>query len=307
MSVGNNINRDTAQGQGDGAGQDPTGTAPLRGQDDVPMPEVPSSPNRDTDDENLTDGDDDDSNGGDDGDETMDATGGVDSFIGGGGNTAAPFGMAAGTSLMGGMNVVGVAGVAGTIGGGSVVLNGLLNEEPPTPHYARAPGTRRRYNPDKYLPSGRLRPTDEAAAGGRRDLGSNLVTDVQALRTRRARRRAMTLPHDVEEAELLAAAGGAGTGGGGGGGDGPSTAPNADAAPTAAAAINEEDEAAASQQQPRRPRRRHSSSPTRFSVERHSGAILEDLMAVMGLNDENSSLGGNDSSARPFNPWGESQ
>ena len=308
MSVGNNINRDTAQGQGDGAGQDPTGTGPLRGQDDVPMPEVPSSPNRDTDDENLTDGDDDDSNGGDDGDETMDATGGVDSFIGGGGNTAAPFGMAAGTSLMGGMNVVGVAGVAGTIGGGSVVLNGLLNEEPPTPHYARAPGTRRRYNPDKYLPSGRLRPTDEAAAGGRRDLGSNLVTDVQALRTRRARRRAMTLPHDVEEAELLAAAGGAGTGGGGGGGDdSPSTAPNADAAPTAAAAINEEGEAAASQQQPRRPRRRHSSSPTRFSVERHSGAILEDLMAVMGLNDENSSLGGNDSSARPFNPWGESQ
>lgn len=317
MSVGNNINRDTAQGQGDGAGQDPTGTGPLRGaRDDVPaMPEVPSSPNRDTDDE--TDGDD-DSNGGGDGDEIMDATGGVDSFIGGGGggggNAAAPFGMAAGTSLMGGMNVVGVAGVAGTIGGGSVVLNGLLNEEPPTPHYARAPGTRRRYNPDKYLPSGRLRPTDEAVAGGRRDLGSNLVTDVQALRTRRARRRAMTLPHDVEEAELLAAAGGAGTGGGGGSGgvgggddDGPSTAPNADAAPTAAVAINEEGEAAASQQQPRRPRRRHSSSPTRFSVERHSGAILEDLMAAMGLNDENSSLGGNDSSAGPFNPWGESQ
>ena len=183
MSVGNNINRDTAQGQGDGAGQDPTGTG-RRGR--VPMAEVPSSPNRDTDDEILTDGDDDDSNGGGDGDETMDATGGVDSFIGGGGgggggNTAAPFGMAAGTSLMGGMNVVGVAGVAGTIGGGSVVFNGLLNEEPPTPHYARAPGTRRRYNPDKYLPSGRLRPTDEAAAGGRRDLGSSLVTDVQAL------------------------------------------------------------------------------------------------------------------------------
>lgn len=305
MSVGNNINRDTAQGQGGGAGQDPTGTGPLRGQDDVPMPEVPSSPNRDTDDEVLTD-DDDGDNGGDDGDETMDATGGVDSFVGGGGgNAAAPFGMAVGTSLMGGMNVVGVAGIAGAIGGGSVVLNGLLNEEPPTPQYARAPGTRRRYNPDKYLPSGRLRPTDEAAAGGRRELGSDLVTDVQALRTRRARRRAMTLPHDVEEAELLAAAGGAGTGAGS------SSAPNADAAaPAAAAAINEEGEAATSQhqqQQPRRSRRRHSSSPTRFSVERHSGAILEDLMAVLGLNEENSSLGGNGGSAGPSNPWGESQ
>lgn len=118
----------------------------------------------------------------------------------------------------------------------------------------------------------------------------------------------MTLPHDVEEAELLAAAGGAGTGGGGGDDDGgSSTAPDADAAPTAAAAINEEGEAASSQQQqqqPRRPRRRHSSSPTRFSVERHSGAILEDLMAVMGLDGENSSLGGNGGSTGPFNPWG---
>ena len=319
MSAGDNINDDrddvraggggTAQGQG--TGHDPTG--PLGGQDDAPMPDAPSSPDEGTspDDEVLTDGDD-----GYGGDETMDAAGGDDdSFSGGGhGDAAAPFGTAAGASLVGGVDVVGVVGIAGTTGGGSVVLNGLLNEEPPTPPLVRAPGTRRRYNPDKYLPSGRLRPSAETGAG-RGNLGTNLVTDVQALRSRRSRWRSMTFPGDgmsVEEAELLAAAASGDTNAHtseGGGGDGAS-APNP--APAGGTGGNEAGEAAASrqeqqeQQQPRRSRRRHSSSPTRFSVERHSGVILEDLIAAMGLDEGGSSSAGSDG-AGPSDPWGESQ
>mmetsp|Transcript_25510 Transcript_25510/g.73774 ORF Transcript_25510/g.73774 Transcript_25510/m.73774 type:complete len:313 (+) Transcript_25510:106-1044(+) len=312
MSAGNDTNDGGDDRlRGGGAGRDPAG--PPGQEDDVPMPE----PNQDsTDDEILTDGDDEGDAGddGDDGDETamVDATGGADSF-GGNGWGAGGTASTAAVSL-GGMGVVGVAGIAA---GGAVVLNGILNEEAPPPHFARAPGTRRRYNPDKYLPNGRLRPTAEAATE-RRDLGTSLITDVQALGSR-SRRRATTYPYDgmsTEEAERLASGAGVNTNADTNADTNTDTntetntnadvgGSSADALGAAAvAAVNEGDEAAAPGQQPprRRSRRHHSSSPTRWSVERYSGAVLEDLMAIMGLNEEEGP-----SRPMPPNPWGESQ